>query len=62
MILMAMSVSERLLEKAKSVSEPQFLQNMEEFRTEQPPPEMERQLEFMDFSSGEIQVGEHMSH
>jgi hypothetical protein len=55
---MAMSVNDRFLEKAKSVSEPQFLQNMEEFRSEQPPAEMERQLEFMDFSNGEKIKGE----
>ena len=51
-----MSVNERLLEKAKSVSEPQFLQNMEEFHFSQQPAEMERQLEFLDFSNGEATV------
>ena len=49
---MAMATNERLLEKAKSVSEPQCLQNLEEYHSNYVPAELERQLEFLDFNSG----------
>ena len=52
---MAMSSTDRLLEKAKSMSEPQALQNLEEFHSNYVPAELERQLEFLDFNSGEQQ-------
>ncbi len=42
-----------LLEKAKSVSEPQYLQDMVEFRSAYVPTESERQLEFLDFNDGD---------
>ena len=42
-----------LLEKAKSVSEPQYLQDMVEFRSAYVPTESERQLEFLDFNEGD---------
>jgi len=41
-----------LLEKSKSVSEPQYLQDMVEFRSSYVPTESERQLEFLDFNDG----------
>jgi len=43
----------RTMEKAKSISEPQSLQELETYHSNYVPTELERQLEFLDFNEGQ---------
>jgi hypothetical protein len=43
----------RMMEKAKSISEPQSLQELETYHSNYVPTELERQLEFLDFNEGD---------